>query len=110
MAHAGNDREAWPDANYAQALRDLAPQFGDEPVAGVLRDAADTIDERSKLAEARGAKYHELIMAVSMVHPGETRHQTALRYIVKAEQPGDNAGTAQANQSVGGPIDTKEGE
>lgn len=31
--------------------------------------------------------YLELIMAVSPGHPGETRHQTALRYIKKMEEP-----------------------
>lgn len=30
-------------------------------------------------------KYSELIMAVGIKHPGETRHQTALKYIVNAE-------------------------
>lgn len=34
--------------------------------------------------EAR-AKYDQLIMAVSMKLPGETRHETALRYIRRAE-------------------------
>jgi hypothetical protein len=31
------------------------------------------------------AKYHELILAVGNIHQGETRHQTALRYILEAE-------------------------
>lgn len=31
-----------------------------------------------------------LIYAVSMKHPGETRFETALRYIRQAEQPSDN--------------------
>jgi hypothetical protein len=30
-------------------------------------------------------KYHELIMAVASKFPGETRHQTALRYIKHME-------------------------
>jgi hypothetical protein len=29
--------------------------------------------------------YHELLFAVAKVHPNETRHQTALRYIQQAE-------------------------
>lgn len=90
-----DQREPWPAASYAQALRDLAPDFGDDPVADVLRDAADTIDERSKLAEERGRKYYELIYAVSMKHPGETRHETALKYIRRAEEP-NNSGPTQA--------------
>lgn len=36
--------------------------------------------------------YYELIMAVATVFPGETRHQTALRYIQEAEHRGDNQG------------------
>lgn len=39
------------------------------------------------------ARYYELIMAVGIKHPGETRHATALRYILQAESKGDN--TAQ---------------
>ena len=30
--------------------------------------------------------YHELLYAVGNKHPGETRHQTALRYIQQAER------------------------
>lgn len=31
-------------------------------------------------------KYNELIYAVGQVHEGETRHETALRYILEAEK------------------------
>lgn len=30
-------------------------------------------------------KYYQLLYQVSMVHPNETRHETALRYIRQAE-------------------------
>jgi len=33
----------------------------------------------------RDKEYHELLMAVVRKHPGETRHETALRYIREAE-------------------------
>tara|TARA_R110000851_G_C13102760_1_gene569293 strand:+ start:60350 stop:60583 length:234 start_codon:yes stop_codon:yes gene_type:complete len=36
-------------------------------------------------------KYNELISAVETKHPGESRHQTALRYIKQAEAPSVNA-------------------
>lgn len=36
-------------------------------------------------------KYHELIYAVGIKTDGETRHQTALRYITQAETPSVNA-------------------
>lgn len=39
-------------------------------------------------------KYHELLYAVGTKYPGETRHQTALRYIQRAESP-TNHGPAQ---------------
>jgi len=35
--------------------------------------------------------YNELIMAVANKHEGETRHQTALRYILEAEQGSSEA-------------------
>lgn len=34
-------------------------------------------------------RYFELIYAVGKKHPGETRHQTALRYIKQAEVSND---------------------
>ena len=46
------------------------------------------VDERDQLKaelEAARAKYHELIFQVGIVHPGETRHETALRYLRQAE-------------------------
>ncbi len=33
------------------------------------------------------AAYNELLFAVGNKYPGETRHQTALRYIQQAEAP-----------------------
>ena len=41
-------------------------------------------------------KYGELIYAVGMKHPGETRHETALRYIMQAEAPSVGASAAEA--------------
>ena len=34
-------------------------------------------------------EYYELIMAVESAYEGETRHQTALRYIMEAEKGSD---------------------
>ena len=39
--------------------------------------------------------YDELIMAVRTKYPGETRHQTALRYILQAEAPFHGTGAQQ---------------
>jgi hypothetical protein len=45
------------------------------------------VDMRNQPTECEAEhKYNELIMQVSKVHPGETRHQTALRYIRDAER------------------------
>jgi len=43
------------------------------------------------------AKYDELIFAVSTVFPGESRHETALRYIRVAEDRLAHPSTAQEN-------------
>ena len=40
-------------------------------------------------------QYNELIMAVARKHPGETSHETALRYIKQAELPKNNTETGQ---------------
>ncbi len=47
------------------------------------------IGTQRTLQELRG-KYNELLLAVQKVIPGETRHETALRYLKQAEQQ-DNA-------------------
>ena len=47
----------------------------------------DVLVEGRALGELSGTadKYHELIMSVETKHTGETRHQTALRYIRERE-------------------------
>jgi len=60
-----------------------------------------------KLIEAGGrelerlALYNELLLAVCKKHPGETRHQTALRYIQQAEAQQDNPAQQQLGPSTG---------
>ena len=39
-----------------------------------------------RLAQPEAERYHELLYAVQTKHPGETRHETALRYIREAEE------------------------
>ena len=41
--------------------------------------------EHVRFVTPNDEKYHELLYAVGNKHPGETRHQTALRYIQQAE-------------------------
>lgn len=46
-------------------------------------------------------KYNELLYAVSKVHPGETRHQTALRYIQERETSSDNRAGSTLKSEAG---------
>jgi hypothetical protein len=64
---------AWPPEELAYGIWQAAYRAGQASVEA----------ERDALRE----KYEELIMAVGNKYEGETRHQTALRYIVKAEEP-----------------------
>lgn len=67
-----------------------------ECVADKLAHAQETIDdlahelleksERIAELEAANARYNELLMAVANKYEGETRHQTALRYIEERER------------------------
>jgi len=49
-------------------------------------------------SETRGIRrlYEELVFAVGNKHPGETRHQTALRYIQQAEKSDVSSATSAA--------------
>jgi hypothetical protein len=48
--------------------------------------AIAALDAALAESDAIAAKYNELLMAVWHKYPGETRHETALRYITQAEQ------------------------
>lgn len=45
--------------------------------------------------------YTELIMAVGNKYPGETRHETALKYIRQAEKPGRQSSENNAQNQPG---------
>jgi len=47
------------------------------------------------------AKYHELLLSVGNKHQGESRHETALRYIRQAEQSHGPASSAEGGKSNG---------
>lgn len=51
---------------------------------------AEAQTDAAELARLRGL-YEELLFAVGNKYPGETRHQTALRYIQQAEAPRGSA-------------------
>lgn len=72
-----------------------AEQQAAEVLAG-LAVAALQANAQVRVAEAKTDEaelervcslYEELLYAVGSKHPGETRHQTALRYIQQAEAP-----------------------
>ena len=52
----------------------------------MVQAITDLEAERDKLRE----QYQEIIYGVSMKWPNESRHETALRYIMWAEQSGDD--------------------
>lgn len=58
-----------------------------------MADPADTIRELRE-------KYHELLYAVGNAYPGETRHQTALRYIVEREARTNQIGDAKQDTAA----------
>jgi hypothetical protein len=61
-----------------------------EALEGLRAQVAALEAERDRLRES----YDDLIMAVVNKYPGETRHQTALRYIRQAEQHSGEAMSA----------------
>lgn len=65
-------------------------------------------NQRASAAEAecgrlkeRAALYDELIYQVGNKYPNETRHQTAMRYLQRAEQPTNQTGSV-ANAAISG--------
>ncbi len=56
-----------------------------EDAIQVLKNAYD-IKKTQKLEPTVSEKYYELIFWVGKIYPGESRHETALRYIKEAEK------------------------
>lgn len=73
---------------------DLAEEY--KP-GGALPEATVGVPLLDREPPSPGHLYRELIMAVGNKHPNESRHQTALRYIQRAEQSNNQAGTAKAS-------------
>lgn len=72
-------------AELAQTQRD---RQAEHDLRVTMQGEAETL--RARLAEAE-AEYADLIFRVSEKHPGETRHETARRYIEQAERATDGA-------------------
>lgn len=78
---------------YSQAMRQLVEE-GSRATQTTIRARAEQMHKAFLATPAQAgaelpaqAKYDELIYAVASKFPGETRHQTALRYIREREQP-----------------------
>lgn len=100
--HEGDTPEAWIKNAAQKAAAEIARlraenerlRFGCA-LAEAQRD--DEIREADRLRaelDAAREKYSELIMAVGRKYPGETRHETALRYIRTAEIVANSVGAA----------------
>lgn len=66
-------------------------------IARLLSDLS-AATKRAEAAEAVAARYSELIYRVGSKYPGETRHETALRYITQAEAITEDAARAAQEQ------------
>lgn len=64
------------------------PNYDPSPEAEIRRLLASRNRARRERDEMTD-KYNELLFAVGLKFPGETRHQTALRYIKQAESASD---------------------
>jgi hypothetical protein len=79
---ASQAREQQLRDSIKKALKGASPFF-DIDVALSLHSDTSALDALTKDAEL----YKELLYAVGSKYPNETRHQTALRYIRRAEEP-----------------------
>ena len=71
--------------------------FVENATKAIVDQAQQIADLKDELAACReqaidAARYHELLFAVGNKYPGETRHQTALRYIRQMEDASDLLG------------------
>ena len=70
---------------WNNALNDAARKL--EQVIASLPASAQATAKVLAAAKETQEKYNELLYGVSIKHPNETRHETALRYIRQAEYP-----------------------
>ncbi len=68
-----------------------APPQAWAPTEKGFQQICDVAAANLARAESAEAKYHELLYAVGNKHEGESRHETALRYIKQAETSGGPA-------------------
>jgi len=90
---------------YEESLKHLKIVGGTltkaEAEVSALHTEIDDCHIRMIEMQPRLENYNELLMAVQMKHPDETRHQTALRYIARAEKgSGVQTGSAETGDSI----------
>lgn len=87
------EREKRLKAAYSvlEPCRDLLTEQGNHEISRHVESARYWMDilikDLDTLRAQPDVRYEELIMAVETKHEGETRHQTALRYIQTMEAP-----------------------
>lgn len=84
-----------------QAVEVLAALAGTALRAEADIRVAEANTDAAELDRLRTA-YNELIHAVERKFPGETRHETALRYIRRMEAPSECAAAKAPNAEVSG--------
>lgn len=72
----------------------------DKRITDLLKQVQIDNDEICYRKDKR-AKYNELIMAVGMKYPDESRHETALRYIQQAERLSDVESETKTERKLG---------
>ena len=65
------------------------------PEASAAIAAYNATPRMAKILE-EWERYQQLLFCVGNRYPGESRHETALRYILQAEQPSDNCAARAA--------------
>jgi hypothetical protein len=86
-----NSRRIHVDEKTRQAYEWALNQTHQSVAARYARALAEYIRDSVPEQEVQGenGKYHELLYAVGTKYPGESRHETALRYIRQAERRTD---------------------
>lgn len=85
-----NDEEVMAAKSLTEGPLDLIRQILDKHHRAVVEELRDTVKGMVAARDNWRDKYHDLVFAVATKHPDETRHETAKRYILQAEQPRDN--------------------
>ena len=90
-------QEAWEDASCQRTLKEVSEESNMYLHKQLHRVARERDNERKLRLEAE-EHYDELILSVEKKHPGETRHETALRYI--GERENQECRAAMSNDKI----------